>query len=342
MKKLIISLALAIGSLGAFADNSCQMPITVEVSAQDGMLTEANVNLLANKLTQVVSTAGFGGGDAATLCLTASVSETQKDVISGTRPTVAASYDVYLVIYNMLTGDKYGATSLSIKGSGQSEARCVQAAIAQINTANADLMGFVRTAHDKLFDYYNGHLPAIIQKAKVLAGREDFESALALLYEVPECVNNYDTVGDEMVAIWLRYVDLDCKRKLAQAKAIWATGKDAENARAAAAYLAAIHPDSGCQDDAKTLMAEIEKYLDDETARKLAKEADELAYQRQNEQFEMELRRYQLDMARELSMAYIQAMVEIKKSEAAAAGQQPQPVAPNNGNNPTSPVIIVK
>lgn len=326
----------------------CTMPVAVSVKGPDNSLNEANAALLTNKLTQVVAGEGFGGSETAWLCLSADVSEIQKDIISGMRPVVSTNLDVYLTIFNVITGDKYGATSISLKGSGASDARSYQAALAQINTSNHDLLEFVRNAHAKLMSFYEGHVPAIIRNARTLASREEFEKALAILSTIPECVDGHEEAADAMIEIWLRYVNIDCERKVATARSIWATGKSPENARKAAALLAAIHPDSSCKDAANELLKEMESTLDAETARQLALEAEERAYKRSREEDELNIRRYQLESAREISLAYINALIEMSKNAPAAAPATPPAVSPavapdaDMSRGGGSHVIIVK
>ncbi len=336
-------MAVAVSLTVSAAD--CTMPVAVSVKGSSEALNEANVALLSNKLTQVVSTEGFGGSETAWLCLSADVSEVQKDVISGVRPVVSTNMDVYLTIYNVITGDKYGATTISLKGAGASDARSYQAALAQINTSNRDLLGFVRNAHAKLMSFYDGHVPAIIRNARTLASREEFEKAIAILSTVPECVDGHEDASDAMIEIWLRYVNLDCERKVAAARSIWATGKSPENAQKAADLLAAIHPDSSCKDEAEALLKEMETALDAETARKLSLEAEERAFERAREVDELNLRRYQLESAREISLAYINALIEMSKNAPAGLPPVSPTVSPDPAVTPVGGgghVFIVK
>jgi len=346
MNKFFICLAATItiscAHLTANAETGCQMPITVEVSKEGSSMENVNISMLTNKLTQVVTSQGFGGNEQAYLCLSANISEVNKNVISGVRPIIATTMDVYLVIYNLITGDKYGATTISIQGSGNSETQTYQSAFSKINLNNPELLGFVRKAHDKLFSYYQNHLPAIIKNARVLADREEFEKALAILYTVPECVAGYEDVTNVMLEIWARYVNLDCARKLAKARSEWVVSKDSDGARSAAAYIAAIHPNSSCKQEALELLKEIESHLDAEQARLLALQMDDRAYERQKEQAELDMKRYELESARELSMAYIKALIEMSKNNKNTDNQPRNGVSGEGHTQGNNSIIIVK
>lgn len=299
------AVALASASAGAQV-RECELPVMVSVTESDCTLSGANIEMLQNKITQAVTTEGFGGSELSHLCLTVSVSETDKQVTSGTRPVVSQGIEIYLVLTNLLGGEKFGSTSIAVRGAGHNEAQALRKAISGINTSNRDLQRFLARARDKVTAYYAGHIPSIIRQSQVLATRGEYEKALYTLGTVPPCTPGYDDVADAMMAVWQTYIDKDCADKLSKAMAVWHAAQTEEAAMTAAAYLAAIDHRSACAEDARALLAEISGKIGENIARVIAREDEDRAFDKEQKRAEIDLRRQEIDAMRQLALAYAQ------------------------------------
>lgn len=304
------------------AQNNCTLPIMVEVMDTDGTMSEKSLKLLDAKLRHLVSVDGIGSKSPAShLCLTATVTESgDRQVISGNRPVVTGSYDVTLVLSNIISGENFGSESITLHGAGNNDAAQKQAAVAQLNPSDAALRDFILHSHAKVMDYYAGHLPAIIDKARVFSQLGEYDKALYLLSTVPPCVESYQTVTDAMLSTYQDYLDLDCNKKLMAARAVWAADKSGEGAAAAAAYLAAIDHRSACYEGALDLLGEISDRLDENLKRLLAQEDEDRALQqelirndveneRRNAENDYNLRQQEIETIRQIGLAYGSSLI---------------------------------
>lgn len=351
---IIISLLAAI--LPLRAQETCPLPVMVRVDGSDGTLTKENARLLTQKLTQLVSTQGFGSNaELSHLCLLATISDRgDREVISGTRPVFTGTFDVYLVLTNLLSGENFGSESFTVKGSGTSEGKMMQTALSRINPSNASLQRFIQNSKVKTFDYYRSHLPSIIGEANNLSERGDYDKALYILSTVPPCIDGYEKVEDAMMLTFTKYLDVDCHQKLAKANAIWTVNKDSEGAAAAAAYIAAIDHRSSCYGEARELLSKISDKLDADVLRQLAIEDEErnleielirgeadLRKQKQNQDYQ--LRSMEIDALRQLSQAYVESVIgPLVRQNESQGDNYPAPL-PSDGQDSGKgrPVIIV-
>lgn len=339
------------------SQETCPLPVMVIIDNANGALSEENEKQLNLKLQQLVASKGFGSSaELSHLCLRASISDNgDKEVISGNRPIVSGSFDVYLVLTNMLSGENFGAENISLKGAGNNEARMFQSALARINPSNVTLQRFIQNARVKVFDYYRSHIPTILSQAAVLSQRGNYDEALYLLSTVPPCVEGYDTVAGAMMKTFDDYLDVDCHQKLAKANAIWAASKDNEGANAAAAYIAAIDHRSSCYSEALELLAKISDKLDENIRRSLAQEDEERALAieliRGNEELkrkkvenDYQLRLQEIDAIRQLSQAYVQSVVGPLLQQQGQSRPDTHPYDSEHGDksDKESRIIIVK
>lgn len=333
------------------AQETCPLPIMVAVDNSDETLSPANVKYLDSKLQQLVSYRGFGSkAELSHLCLVASVSETgDKQVISGNRPLVTGSFDVTIVLTNVLSGERFGADNITVSGSGNNEARMIQGAMSQINPANSDLQRFIQNSCVKVFDYYRSHIPSIIAQAKALSQRGEYNDALYLLSTVPPCVEGYDTIGSVMLATYQEYLNVDCNQKLMAARAAWEASQNEEGARVAAGYIAAIDPRSACYEEARELLDKISARIDENLRRIIAREDEDRALEHELIRGEADLKRKQvendfllrqqeIEALRQLYQVYAESVLK-PLLEQNAARWNSNPVRHNEGKG--TPVIIV-
>lgn len=341
----------------AVAQETCPLPIMVQVDNSDGALSDANVKFLDSKLKQLVASKGYGSSaELSHLCLMASVSETgDKQAISGTRMVVSGSFDVYLVLTNLLSGEDFGADNITVRGAGNNEAQMIHAAVARINPSNKELQRFLQNARVKVFDYYRSHIPSIISQARSESQRGNYDKALYLLSTVPPCVEGQDSVAKVMFDIFQDYLDVDCNKKLAAARSIWKSSQDEEGARAAAAYLAAIDSRSSCYGPAQELLGEISGRIDENLRRIIAREDEDRALEhelirgeadlrRKKVENEFILRQQEIDAIRQISEAYVKSVLGpmVQKEESRKSNNDDEQYHEvNNDTKKGKPVIII-
>ena len=311
--RILLTGIAIIAGCSAMAQETCPLPIMVQVDNADGSLSDANVRLLDSKLKQLVASKGYGSNaELSHLCLQASVSDNgDKQIISGNRKIVSGSYEIYLVLTNLLSGENFGAGNISVKGAGNSESQQMQAALSHVNPSNRDLQILLQNARIKVFDYYRSHIPSIINQALSESQRGNYDKALYILATVPPCVEGQDSVAAVMLRVYQEYLDVDCNKKLTAARAVWGASQNEEGASAAAAYIAAIDRRSSCYPEAQELLAEISSRIDENLRRIIAREDEDRALQQELIRGEADLRRQQVQNDYELRQAEIEAIRQI-------------------------------
>lgn len=280
----------------AKAEDNCPLPIMVKVINENNDLSEQNVNLLTHKLQHLVSRGGFGGQDLAYLCLLAYVSQNDKEVISGNRPLVVMNGELHLILCNLKSGEEFNSASFKLTGTGNNDSQAFQKSFARISRQNPEINGFLTQAREKVFTYYDKHIPSITKQADLLTMRGEYEEALFMLASVPPCCNNYESVEESIIRIWDTYINRECEEQLARATAIWRSQKTREAALEAAAYIGAIKRESPCASRADELLAEIESKLDADYARQLALEDDQREFTKEQIREEMNLKKEEVNI----------------------------------------------
>lgn len=180
-------------------------------------LTEGSKSALQQRLLQMVTLNGFGSYSN-DFILTANLIPISKNIIPGTSPQVSVHLEVsvYLVgVAEQVILDEY---SLEVKGVAKNDNQAMAKAIKQINPRKPEIRAFMSTAREKIEKYYIERTPALIAKAQMLANREEYEKALAVLSSVPESVSEYLTVVDMMTSIHQQMIDKEAVRLIQYAK----------------------------------------------------------------------------------------------------------------------------
>ena len=284
MRKTIFAFILALCStMSLWAKSDCEIPVMVVVPQEvDSFAPMAQSKLLA-RMRQMVTANGMEGGVAyANFYMAANINDGAKEIMSGIRPLVVVTPELTLYVANTITGDKFAATVVPLKGTGQNEAQAYNAAISSINGKQPQLQAFIKEAREKIMNYYNTQTSKLISQAENMAVLLNYEKALALLASVPPCAEKYDRVADEMIEIYQHIIDIDGQKKLAKAQAIWNAAQDAKAAREAGEVLVTIDPSSKSWKAAQKLAEDINKRIGEEWAfyKEMQREAVKLEKER--------------------------------------------------------------
>lgn len=276
MKRCILILAILCTMLSAKAQGECVIPMMVLVPPQAEPLAPMAQARLESKIRQAVTMNGMeGSASFSNFCIVANLTVNSKEVTSGVRPLVTVNSELELFVGNNYTGEKFASTAITLKGAGRNESQAYTSAFGTISTSNVQIQDFLKKAKQKVGQYYETQVPAIIAQAHGFAIRREFEEALCLLASVPACCSKYTEVEQCMLEIYQQYVDYDCAAKINQARAIWNAGQNKEGATLAGAYLASIDPASSCREEALVLAEAIRKRIGDdwEFSKELARDS---------------------------------------------------------------------
>lgn len=239
-------------------------------------LPEYAKKALYQKLIQIVTQNGFGStsGD---LILTANVLVTDKQMTGTVPAQFIVDLEVSLYLLNIGEEVVLDETSIALKGIDNIENRAMAQAINNLNPRSPVVRNFMNQCRAKVIDYYTTRIPALLAKAKSLADRANYEEALAVLAVVPESVDEYPAIAEQMVNIYLKKVDKDAAALLQEAKA-QITVKDYTQALNA---LLAIDPSSSRFSEVGKMIDKIKQTIDAEE--RAAMEAQFAQYEAEKE-----------------------------------------------------------
>jgi hypothetical protein len=295
MKRTFLTIAYLLLTLfaGEAADD-CVIPLMVVVPQQVDTLAPMAQTKLESKLRQVVTLNGMEGMDAfSPFCLVATLTEGNKEVISGTRPVVTLTSNLDLYVGNNFTGEKFSAAEVILNGAGVNEAKAYTALFGGISANNVVLQEFLKNTKAEIERYYETQTDNIIKQANTFAIRHEYEEALCLLASVPTCCSKYDAIEACMLDVFQKYIDFDCEIKVAKARAAWSAGQNEESAKLAGAYLSAIDPQSSCKEDALALINQIRERM-----------GDEWEFYKELKRDSVEIEKAQIEAIRAIGIAY--------------------------------------
>lgn len=279
--RILLASTFALSTMVGFAQDSskdeAKIMLTSYVPPQIEGMPETARQSLANKLTQVVTANGIGGGGFnSRFIITANIVINTKNILPGPPPMHALGLDVTLYIGDGVEGTVFASHTVTVKGVGKNETKAYKAALKNIKTSDPAINSFVNKGKEKIVEYYKNNCDRIIKEAQASADQNNYEEALFKLAAVPSaCGECFDKAMAAAKPIFQKQIDMDCKTKLAEATGVWNAAQDMPAAEKAGAILASINPDAACYGEAKSLSNKIAakvKQIDDREWKYIMKE----------------------------------------------------------------------
>lgn len=215
---ILIFCHLAIGASAQQTLSSKEMVALTPVLAAELDLADYAKKILSQKMVQIVTQNGFGSSSGE-IVLTANVAITDKQVTGTVPAQYIISMEVSLYVLNALEGVVIDETSVTLKGIDKAENRAMVQAINGLNPRSPAIRNFMNQSRSKIVDYYTTRIPSLLAKAKSLADRTEYEEALAVLSYIPESVDEYPAIADQMVKIYLKKANKDAQGLIQEANA---------------------------------------------------------------------------------------------------------------------------
>lgn len=243
----------------AKSDDLARIVLTAYVPSQIEGLTESARSMIQNKMNQIVTKNGLGGTAAnQRFIITCNVAVLTKDITPTAPPMHAYSLDITFYIGDGIAGEKFASKSVTIKGVGETETKAYLSALKNIKPENPELQGFVSEGKKKIIEYYNSRCDFILKEAATLDAQAKFDAAIAKLVAVPDvCKDCYDKAMDAAAPIYQHKIDLECKKQLNEAQALWYSSQDVDGAKQTSAILGKVNPNSSCFKDANGMLTMI-------------------------------------------------------------------------------------
>ena len=232
------------------------------ISVQVNIPTEAKTQL-ENKLSQIVSNFGMGGGDAnPRFIITANITTVSKDIIAGAPQMVAQNLDITLFIGDAIDNKIFANTTISAKGVGINENKSFIDAINKLDPKTKAIETFITEGKYKIVSYYNTQCDFIIKEAQTLVQQNKFDEAIYKLSGVPDvCKDCYMKCKDNIVIIYKQKIDAECKKKLQASKNNWAANPAKETAMQIATNLSSVSPEASCINEVKSFIADVQNKI---------------------------------------------------------------------------------
>ena len=253
---------------------------------------------LMMKMNQMVTANGMGASSLR-YALVPNVVVVDKQT-TGTVPVqFIVSLEVSFYVLDVTEEIIVAETSFTTRGIDRLENKAIIRAINQIASRSPQVKTFMEKSRSKIIDYYTTRVPALLQKAQSLADREQYNEAIALLSAVPESIDEYPLVAEQMSAIYKKSLDQTAVGAIRQAKGAIAL----KNYDEAFEALQKVNPLSSYSDEAFALIESVDQQLAEEERQQ--KEEEMRRYEerlRQNEQARQDavaLQQLQLATARE-------------------------------------------
>lgn len=226
-------------------------------------LPSSGLTLLKNKINSAISQVGIGGeGSNARFIIGPSITEVSKNITSTAPPKHANTYNITLLVVDVVSETVFNTYSAEIKGVGDSEEKAFLSALRNLDLRGQSFVDFLLNAEDKIIKYYNDNCEAIITEAEAEASMRNFENAYALLSSVPsEAMECFTSVQGKKQEYFKASLNVACNELLLQMKAELGKFNDPSGAGfnpKAMDYYSLIDSKSECYAEAQK---EYKKYL---------------------------------------------------------------------------------
>ena len=184
MRKLFSICLAALMSATMLAAETEFLPISVYAADNTETFPFGAKDMVENKLTQLLTRNGIAGMDyLGQFVLTVTATPLDKDIIPGPPAKIAEKMDLNLYIVDAYARTIFSATSLTVRGLGETENKCYLNAISRMPLQSEQVAKFVQEGKQKILDYYNHEAPALIKRANHLAKQRNYEEALNLVVQ---------------------------------------------------------------------------------------------------------------------------------------------------------------
>lgn len=249
---LVMPFAKAQNSEGK-ADDLARISLTPIIPDELQTVPKYAKKMLQNKLKQVATRNGLGGGANPRFIITADVDILTKDITPAAPPKTAVTLQVNFYIADVVEQKIFSSAVLEVKGVGTNENKAYISGIKQIAPRNPQVRHFIEQGKTKIIEYYNSQCDNIITDAQTKASMKDYGRAIFTLTSIPDvCKECYDKAMALVPDVYQQYMDDQCQKDLGKAKAAYGS----KNIDETMMWLSKIQPDSKCYEDAQTLYAE--------------------------------------------------------------------------------------
>lgn len=271
-------------------------------------LPENNKNVLYNKMLAMTSVNGVGAVDASPiLSIIPTFAEMNHDITATVPAKHKIKYDFIVWVANLETGEVFASAQQELLGIGDSEELALGNAISAFSPTDNKWQEMLKTAQDRIIDFYNNNGDRLIKEAQGYLATNDYSKAMLILNNIPmACGEVYDRALEVKNTVLDQYFQNDAEFLISKMKACLASPRDDENGFSndlLAAYTM-IPPNSKAKTEADALYVEYVKSLDDYAKKNMEKQ-----------QREWEAEQKRLDREAEVRLVEAQSAAQIQAEQ---------------------------
>lgn len=221
MRRVLLIISLLVASLVLYAQDSSGIGFSSWMKGPYD-LDEANQQRLQVKVDQIIARNGAGSTSALSqvFVIYPEFIITRTDEIrTGMKPITVVRGELSLFAVNVADMSNYGTVVVTLEGNGNNEQDAIRAMLNKVQVTSPQFARFIKNAQQNVVDYFVKQTPNLLAKAKSLADRKQYDEALVLLSMIPETVDDYPMIADQMVGVYMKMQDRLAETQIQQAKA---------------------------------------------------------------------------------------------------------------------------
>ncbi len=260
-----------------------------------------------SKLQRALTQFGIGSDpDLTRFSMVPSISINNEQTKATVPPKCDLDFDFIVSLTDIYSGKVFSTYTTNVESTGANKANAIALGVSKVKLNGVDFITFVEDSKNKVFDYYETQIPAIIAKAQNAARGRFFDEALFILGEIPEECPSYNQKVAPLVQNYYKEArDLHGEKLLAEARAAWAASPNAEGAARVAEILADMPPSCSSSAAAKTFVGQIESRVSSIEKWERSYMEKELAYRHDE-------RKASIAAARAIGVAYANSRPQVQ------------------------------
>lgn len=158
----------------------------VQPKVQGEDITQDIADRLVMKMLQMACQNGISGlGTNPTFVFGTEIAQTGR-AATGTAPQkMTVQYQLTYKVMNAVTGDVYATATQDVMGVGNSFVEANQNFVKEIKNT-PEIQKMLQTASERIIDWYNQNVQTVKNQIETVAGKGDYDLALAIASSVPE------------------------------------------------------------------------------------------------------------------------------------------------------------
>lgn len=288
---LVLLFLLSLSSGYAQMDDYDRLSMNVILPTCRDIPNEAT-SLLNSKLKQIVTNYGIAdNGYNERFIVTAKVHVVSKDILPTQPQRISQRLEIVFMIGDVLSNKLYESMTLNVVGVGINETKAYIMAFKNIKTKSEQINDFITQAKNKIIAYYQGRGQDILQQAKNLVQKQQYDEAIYSLSVVPNvCGDIYKQCQSLTVEIFKERTNWEGDILLREARLAWAENPNKLGASKAVSLLQQINILADCSSSIDSLIKEINSKIKEDEKKEWEFQLQQYKDRKEKEQRDFEFR----------------------------------------------------